>query len=396
MNELYRSLKLRVQDTLQRGKANSTPLPQETDSTPLPQAEGPNPLSVNHEIEGLEKLVAESMGKLKAAVKAGEAMVVEEIKQAEQLAVSLKADVAKLAAKLKETEEAVERKDISHKKTEETLTAKIKDLENDIKKKEETLLARDKEINDYKSKIDNNVKRIGELELINRRTKEEAASHAKRAEALATSSQEKIGALEFRLKEIEEVGREKESTIKELEQKLAAKVQAFENMMKEKQELMTRRDAEINDLRSQLKRVTKAIGEVSSFFKQAEALTSFETQGASTGAENESVAPGEEKPASEAKVTTASPSPSDAPGEMVPPEVFQQITNELAEVTDVIGPLASLIVRRQVKALGESIEKFPKRRLPELLESLAKEISDEKQQIDFRGRLAQNAQWTLN
>jgi hypothetical protein len=80
----------------------------------------------------------------------------------------------------------------------------------------------------------------------------------------------------------------------------------------------------------------------------------------------------------------------------VSPEVFQRIASELAEVTDVILPLASLIVRRQVKVLGEAMEKFPKTRLPELLESLAKEITDERQQIDFRGRLAENAQWTLN
>jgi DNA repair exonuclease SbcCD ATPase subunit len=392
MSEVYRSLKLRVQDTLQRGKANSTPLP----PVESPTGESPTALGLNHEIEGLESLVADSIGKLKAAVKAREAMVAEEIRQAEQLAVSLKADVAKLGAKLKETEETVERKNVSRQKLEESLTAKIKDLQNDIKKKDETLVARDNELNDYKSKIDTNVKRIGELELGNRKTKEEAVSHAKRAEDLAASSQARISALESRLKEIEELAHQKESTIKELEQKLAAKEQAFESMVKDKQELVTRRDAEINDLKSQLKRLTKAIGEVSSFFRQAEALTGFEAQDASTAAEKQTAAVAEEKPAAEAKVATVPPIPPDAPGEMVAPEIFQRITNELAEVTDVIGPLASLIVRRQVKALGESIEKFPRRRLPELLESLAKEISDEKQQIDFRERLAQNAQWTLN
>jgi uncharacterized coiled-coil protein SlyX len=406
MNEVYRSLKLRVQDTLQRGKADPTPLPSQLqdpnadkgNSMPLtPQVKGPNALSLNHEIEGLESLVADSIGKLKAAVESREAMLAEEVRQAEQLAASLKADVAQLGVKLKETEETVERKDISRQKMEENLSAKIKELQDDIKKKEETLLARDNEINDYKSKLDNNVKRIGELESGNRKTKEEAASHAKRAQDLATTSQAKISALESRLKEIEERGGKKESTIKELEQKLADKVQAFENMMKDKQELLTRRDAEINDLKSQLKRLTKAIGEVSSFFKQAEALTSFETQGASTAAENESVdIPEQKPPVAQAKVATVTSLAPDAPGDTVSPEIFQRITSELAEVTDVIGPLASLIVRRQVKALGESIEKFPRRRLPELLESLAKEISDEKQQIDFRERVAQNAQWSLN
>jgi chromosome segregation ATPase len=395
MNDVYKSLKLRVQDTLQRGKANSMALAQ--NSTPLPQEEGPNALSLNHEVEDFERLVADSIGKLKAAVKAGEAMVAEEIRQAEQLAVSLKADVAQLGLKLQETEEAVERKDTSRQKMEESLTAKITELQDDIKRKDEILVARDKEINDYKSKLDNNVKRIGELELADRKAREEAASHAERADDLAVSSQAKISALESHLKEMEELAGQKESTIEELDQKLAAKGQAFESMIKDKQELVTRRDAEINDLKSQLKRLTKAIGEMSSFFRQAEALTSFDGQDVSTAAENETVEVAEEKPAAaESNAAKVTPTVPDAAGEMVSPEIFQRITSELAEVTDVIGPLASLIVRRQVKALGESIEKFPRTRLPELLESLANEISDEKQQIDFRERLSQNAQWTLN
>jgi hypothetical protein len=42
------------------------------------------------------------------------------------------------------------------------------------------------------------------------------------------------------------------------------------------------------------------------------------------------------------------------------------------------------------------MEKFPRKRLPELLEGLVKEISDENRRIDFRQRLAQSAQITLN
>jgi chromosome segregation ATPase len=388
MNEVYKSLKLRVQDTLHRGKANSTP---------LAQVESPKALSLTDEVEGLERLVADSIGKLKAEVTAREATALEEVRQAEQLAVGLKADVDMLGAKLKEAEKTVERKDFSRQKMEESLTAKIKDLQNDIKKKDETLIARDNEINDYKSKIDNNLQSIGALELTNRKTKEEAASHAKRAEDLAVSSQAKTSALESHLKEVEELARQKESTIKELEQKLAAKVQEFESMTRDKQELLTRREAEINGLRSQLKRLTQGIGEMSSFFKRAEALAGIEGQDVSATAQNEPMDVVEEKPAAtQSTVARVTSIVSDAAGEMVSPEIFQRITSELAEVTDVIGSLASLIVRRQVKALGESMEKFPRTRLPELLENLAKDISDEKQQIDFRERLTQHAQWTLN
>ena len=114
MNEVYRSLKLRVQDSLQRAKANSTRLPSQVEGSnegkanSTLQVEGTTPLSLHNEIDGLENLVADSIGKLKAAVNEREAMVSEEIRQADQLAVSLKADVAKLSAKLKETEETVE------------------------------------------------------------------------------------------------------------------------------------------------------------------------------------------------------------------------------------------------------------------------------------------------
>jgi len=388
MSRVYNSLKLKIRDTLQWGKTN--PLS-------LAQVKSTNALNLNHEMEGLERVVADRIGKLKAAVKAGEAMVVEEARQAEHLVGNLKADIAALEAKLKEMEETIQRKDFSRQKMEETLTAKIKNLQNDLKKKDETLATRGNEINDYQSKVDDNVKQIDELELANRKTQEEAASHAKRAEDLAESFQAKITALESQLKEKEQLTRQKDSTIKELEQKLAAKVQEFESMAKDKQDLLTRRDAEINDLKSQLKRLTKGIGEMSSFFRQAEALAGIEGQDVSTAAQNKPVDEVEEKPvAVQSNIARVTPIVADAAGEMVSPEIFQRIINELAQVTNVMAPLASLLVHQQAKALGESVEKFPRTRLPELLEGLVKEISDENRQIDFRQRLAQSAQITLN
>src|SRR5213593_4817503 len=315
MSRVYNSLKLKIQDTLQWGKINSMP---------LARVKSTNALNLNHEMEGLEKLVADRIGKLKAAVKAGEAMV-EEAGQAEQLAGNLKADVAALEAKLKEMEETIRRKDFSRQKMEETLTAKIKNLQNDLKKKDETLATRGNEINDYQSKVDDNVKQIDELELANRKTQEEAASHAKRAEDLAESFQAKITALESQLKEKEQLTRQKDSTIKELEQKLVATVQQFESMVKDKQELWRRRDAEINDLKSQLKRLTQGIGEMSSFFRQAEALAGIEGQDVSTAAQNEPVDEVEEKPvAVQSNIPKVTPNVADAAGEMVSPEIFQR------------------------------------------------------------------------
>ena len=300
-----------------------------------------------------------------------------------------------MKAKLKEAEEAIEKKDLFRQKMEETLTAKIKNLEDDIKKKDQSLATRDNEINDYKSKVDANIKQIGELELTNTRTKEEAASQAKRADDLAESSQERITALGFQLNESEELARQKSSTIKKLEQELAVKVQEFEHVMKDKQELLTRRDAEITDLKSQLKRLTKGIGEMSSFFKQAVPFADLEGQGVSKPTQNELLNE-EESAAVQADIARVTPVLPDAVPQMVSPDIFQRIITELSEATNIIGQLASLIVHQQAKALGESVEKFPRARLPELLERLTQEISDENLQINFRQRIADSAQITLN
>jgi chromosome segregation ATPase len=322
-------------------------------------------------------------------------MAVEEARQAAQAAESRKAEVAVLKAKLKEAGEAIEKKDLFRQKMEETLTAKIKNLEDDIKKKDQSLATRDNEINDYKSKVDANIKQIGELELTNTRTKEEAASQAKRADDLAESSQERITALGFQLNESEELARQKSSTIKKLEQELAVKVQEFEHVMNDKQELLTRRDAEITDLKSQLKRLTKGIGEMSSFFKQAVPFADLEGQGVSKPTQNELLNE-EESAAVQADIARVTPVLPDAVPQMVSPDIFQRIITELSEATNIIGQLASLIVHQQAKALGESVEKFPRARLPELLERLTQEISDENLQINFRQRIADSAQITLN
>ena len=67
-------------------------------------------------------------------------------------------------------------------------------------------------------------------------------------------------------------------------------------------------------------------------------------------------------------------------------DAFDRMIAEFSELTNVIGSIASLIVRDHVRALGESMEQFPQTRLTKLLESLSKEISDDKLKADFRER----------
>src|SRR4030095_3385499 len=388
MSRVYEILKLKMQNTKRPDKTDVAPLaPVET---PLAPVESTNALSLIDEMESFKKLLVEGVGKLTAAVTAGEATVVEKSRQAQELTGSLQAEVAELKTTLTETEE-------TSKRMGETFIAKIKDLQNDLARKDEMLATRDNRINEYKSTLDGNVKQLAALELANRNTKDEAASDAKRAADLAASYQGKIATLEFQLKETQSIVRQKEWTLNNLEQRLGAGVRELENTINDQQELLLRRDSEINDLKSQLKRLTKGLSEVSSFFRNAEALTGFEGEDLSTADQHERMGQVEEKPAAALSnnATVVSPVPA-AAQRMVPAETIQRIVNELAGIANIIAPLASLMVRQQAKALGESVEKFPTNRLPQLLEGLAKEVSNGDPNLDCRQRLAQSARITLH
>jgi len=87
--------------------------------------------------------------------------------------------------------------------------------------------------------------------------------------------------------------------------------------------------------------------------------------------------------------STDEPMPAAADQPTVSPDVFERIANELIPI---IGPLATTVVHHDVAALGESVEIFPQRRLPELLEILTKEISDENLKHTFRKRFVGNVQ----
>ena len=371
MSVFYNSLKERMQGTLARRK---------DDSVPLTAVNSANALKLNSEMETLEKVVVERIARLKEAVKRGEAIILEESRQAKQLADDLKAEIAVLKATVEEAEKASQRKDLSHAKIEENLSAEIESLKYELKRKGETLTTRDNEINDYKSKMDEKVKRIGELELANTKIEEQASRHAKRAEDLANI---KITALESQLKKAADIARQQESTIEALERQLVAKTQGLESMLQGKQELLTHRDSEITDLKSQLKRFKKSIDEISYLFREADP----EEQDVPTAAQNSSwKTPEGEAAATEpndGKITAPS---SDAIPDLVSPEIFQRIISELSQAANVIPAVASVVVHQQARSLGESAEKFPTARLPELLEALAQEITDEDVQLDFRER----------
>src|SRR5437899_1060882 len=139
-----------------------------------------------------------------------------------------------------------------------------------------------KEINDLKSKIDVLANQITQLDTTIQQAKAETDSEAKRAQQLAENSSAKIATLEAELRDREEIVRAKESTLKGLEQNLTAKIQDLESQVKNKEKLLADQDRRVNDLNSQLETLTNGIKGMSSFFKQAEALTAVEAQGDGT------------------------------------------------------------------------------------------------------------------
>jgi chromosome segregation ATPase len=357
MANVYESLK----GTLQRSKANSVA---------AARVKGSDASSLDNEMEQLEKIVVDRLGKLRAAVKEGEAVVVSESQHTEQVIESLRTEISAQQAQLN----AARDKELASQKMEQTLNAKIHDVQNDVKKKEEALESRGKEVSDLKSKIDVLGKQTTQSELAIQQAKAETASEAKRVQQLAESFNAKIATLEAQVKDREAIVRAKESTLKSLEQRLTAKVQALESLVKNKDTLLTDQDKQIRDLNSQLATLTNGIRGMSSFFKQAEVLT-------------QELKREKEKPAnSQVKSAEVASNPADAARDAVSPAFFDSVTKELAEIN---GPLAPMIVRDHVKALGESIEKFPKKRVTELVKILSEEITDEKVKTSFRKRIAE-------
>ena len=232
------------------------------------------------------------------------------------------------------------------------------------------------------------------------------AAAQQREEAILNETQvieslkETIAMLESKLKEAEESFREKESISQTLEATLTAKIHGLQDeLQKNKETLQIRdneiaaleankeivlaaRDAEINDLKFQLQLLTRWVKEMPAFCKQAETLTAVDDQNGSTAVISERKNGVEEKPAGgELKGLTnafkATP-PAQPP---VPPTFFDLMTQEL---TLIKGPMASVIVRDHVAALGESMEAFPRSRLPALLEVLSEEIVNRNVKIAFR------------
>src|SRR5215468_10108897 len=205
------------------------------------------------------------------------------------------------------------------------------------------------------------VPRIGRFKAALKERETAVAGEARRVEQVIENLRGEIAMLENQLKEAEDTVRRKNIASQKIEERLTAEVHGLQDELKNNKE--TLRDAEIKDLKSQLQLLTRGVKEMSSFFKQAEALAGAELQGGSSVVAKEPTNKAEEKPAG-----------TELKGAVV-------VTHEL---TQIMGPMAPVIVRDKVASLGESMEKFPNSRVRELLGIISKEILNENAKARFR------------
>lgn len=331
MGRVYQLVREVVQGTLNRTTPDPTGSSQST----------ANEDSLSDAVEELDRLFVDGIRRLKAAVSDNRAVALRNTKHAEQVIDGLKANITGLEARLRETEDTLHNQKVAGQKTEESLRREIGDLERALKEKEEALQTRIYEVNDFRSKIDAMAEQVRQSEMAVRKAKGAAASKMQEAEQVIEGLKANIIVLEATLK----------AKLRQAEQNGVDSTDSSIN------ELDQNRNEPAIDLAgdSQLQRNETTVS-------MAQAFANLQAQ-------------------SNARITEPA-------RETVSPEAFVRIVAEFSKFANVIENIASLIVRDHLRTLGESMEEFPQKRLPELLESLSNEISHNKLKADFRERFA--------
>jgi type II secretory pathway predicted ATPase ExeA len=87
----------------------------------------------------------------------------------------------------------------------------------------------------------------------------------------------------------------------------------------------------------------------------------------------------------EPKPTNVKPIPGSFPSTAFVPHNF--LNALAAALTDAMGPMARIVLRDQIKTLGESPDRFPYAKVDMLLESVGREILDERMRAQFRRQM---------
>jgi len=330
MSKMYESLKDVVYEISHRTK---------NEPIPLAAVEHSHAPSLSPRVDQAQPTIAEKFDGLKVALQQTQEMVGNESQRVEQVMTAQREELAKLKSQLADAAEKFRRKESASDAMEQSLNAQIDALQKGLREKEESLQSRENQINDLKLNLDTLVTHMRESESSIRQAQEQAAAELKRSQELNENFNQRIAALET-----------------------------------DKQTLLAARDREIGGLKSQLQLLTSWVKDMPAFIKQREAITPVvEHQNGADTVNHQYTNGAVEKP----------------PVDTVPPIFFELIAQELASVK---GAMSSTIVRDRVAALGESLEKFPRSRLPALLEVLSEEIVNRNAKIAFRKWFVKQAQ----
>src|SRR5262249_54884719 len=186
---------------------------------------------LNDAMQELEKIFVDRIGGLKAAFSDNQAVVAIKAQHAEQVIEGLKANITVLEAKLRETEDALHRKDVANQKMEESLSTEIRDLQSVVKQKEEALKSQDSDNNDLKSNIDVLADHITRLEFSIQTRSSSDLIKAQHAEQVIEGLKANITALEAKLRETEDALYRKDVANQKMEESLSTEIRDLQSVV---------------------------------------------------------------------------------------------------------------------------------------------------------------------
>src|SRR5262245_6457112 len=193
--------------------------------------------------------MAEQITRLELAIQQAKGEAASKAQHAEQVIEGLKANITALEAKLKETADALHRKDVANQKMEIGRATRRGNVQSVVKTKEEALKSRDSEVNDLKSNRDVLAEQITLLKLAIQQAKGEAASKAQHAEQVIEGLKANITALEAKLRETADALHRKDVANQKMEESLSTEIRDLQSVVKQKEEALKSRDSEVNYLK---------------------------------------------------------------------------------------------------------------------------------------------------
>ena len=223
------------------------------------------------------------------------------------------------------------------------------------------------------------VQRMDELKLGVVKDETSMVREVRQLKQVVEALKAKIGMRELQLKEAEHMIRTKDSAYQKMQESFNATIRDLQDELTKSKKALQQRDAGINDLKLQ----GQGLAESALSLKQAEGFTGFDQSSRAETLSRAVSAMGGKAGRGQIKGRAVRAKGAGPVQQMVPSSFFDSVINDLSEI---LGPLASLIIYHDVVALGESMEEFPKTRLLELIEIVSKDIADEYVKISFRER----------